>query len=128
MKVLFSITSKVKPGSQRGRTLGFPTVNLDVPTDELIDGIYIAKVYKNKAPWPALLFIGSALTFNETQKKVEAYVLAEIGDWYGEEITVEALVKLRDNKRFGTAEELVTQMKQDELAARKYFEMEVNSE
>lgn len=86
-----------------------------------MDGIYLAHTILGERRYPALLFIGSALTFGETARKVEVYLLDGDGDWYGREVTVEALEKLRQNIKFASAEELVKQMQQDEIAARKYF-------
>lgn len=128
MSVLFTITGKVTSGSQRGRSLGFPTANLNISAGDLAEGIYIASAYKEKRKIPALLFIGSALTFNEARRKVEVYLLDSGGDWYGEKIVVEALKKIRENIKFASAEELVKQMKRDELEARKYFESELKQE
>jgi len=112
----------VFPASQRGRTLGFPTANLNIPATELAEGIYLAFTYKDEQKYRSLLFIGSALTFNETNRKVEVFVLDKIDDWYGQEITVEALKKIRDNKKFSSADELVAQMKFDVTAAKQFFD------
>ncbi|HAO81384.1 MAG: Riboflavin biosynthesis protein RibF [Parcubacteria group bacterium GW2011_GWD2_43_10] len=122
MDILFKITGEVFPASQRGRTLGFPTANLNIPATELAEGIYLAFTYKDEQKYRSLLFIGSALTFNETNRKVEVFVLDKIDDWYGQEITVEALKKIRDNKKFSSADELVAQMKFDVTAAKQFFD------
>src|SRR3989339_1174803 len=122
MDILFKITGEVFPASQRERTLGFPTANLNIPATELAEGIYLAFTYKNEQKYRSLLFIGSALTFNETNRKVEVFVLDKIDDWYGQEITVEALKKIRDNKKFSSADELVAQMKFDVTAAKQFFD------
>jgi len=122
MDILFSITGIVTPASQRGRTLGFPTANLNISAEGLPTGIYLAWVHHGDRVLPALLFIGAALTFGDNAVKVEVYMLDEMGNWYGQEIRVEALKKLRDNKKFSSAAELIAQMKQDEAAARVFFE------
>ena len=123
MPVLFTISGTVTPGSQRGRELGFPTANLDVPAAEAADGIYVAYTFFNDQRWPSLLFIGSALTFGETARKVEVYLLADASDWYGRQVRVVALKKLRDNMKFDSAAELVEQMKRDEIATHEYFKL-----
>lgn len=122
MEPLFIISGIVTPSSQRGRTLGFPTANLLVPLEEIQDGIYIALTKKDNRVYPSLLFIGSALTFGETGRKMEVYILDKVDDWYGEEILVESLKKIRENKKFDSADALVSQMKLDEQTAREFFE------
>ncbi|MDP3986407.1 MAG: riboflavin kinase [Candidatus Veblenbacteria bacterium] len=121
MPALFTLTGVVAPGSQRGRSLGFPTANLNVPAEGLADGIYLAYTFFNSERLASLLFIGSALTFGETVRKVEVYLLDTAGDWYGREVRVEALKKVRDNLKFASAEKLVAQIQRDEAEARAFF-------
>lgn len=121
MTTLFTLTGKVKTSLQRGRKLGYPTANLEIEPDTP-EGIFIAHtILPNGEKRPSLLFVGSALTFNETEKKGEVFILDYKEDVYGQQITVEALQKLRDNEKFDSAEELITQMKKDEADARQYF-------
>ena len=110
------------PTSQRGRTLGFPTANLNIAAADLAEGIYLAFTYNNEQKYRSLLFIGSALTFNEANRKVEVYVLEKIDDLYWQEIMVEALKKIRDNKKFSSADELIAQMKLDVVEAKQFFD------
>ena len=119
----FTITGKVSVGSQRGRSLGFPTANLAVSAEGYEDGVYLAYTYWQEKRFASLLFIGSAITFNETARKVEVYLLAGASDWYGRQVRVAALNKLRDNVKFDSAAELVEQMKRDEIATREYFKL-----
>ncbi len=128
MENLFTISGIVTPSSQRGRSLGFPTANLNISADELDTGIYFAQAYYEEKAHPALLFIGAALTFGDMAKKVEVYMLDEIGDWYGHKIRVEALKKVRENIKFDTKDELIAQMEQDKKAAHEYFESLSKSE
>ena len=102
----------------RGRDLGFPTANLNVKTD-LEEGIYLAKA----EGLPAMAFVGSAITFGDTKKVFEVYILDFAEDLYGKEIEVEMIKKIRDNKKFNSKEELVLQMKSDEQVAREYFKL-----
>ena len=122
MKSLFSVSGIVIPASQRGRTLGFPTANLNISANNLPEGIFFAYANHQGHKYPALLFIGSALTFSEFVKKVEVYVLVKVENWYDQEIEVEALQRHRDNMKFFSADALVAQMKLDEEAAKKFFE------
>jgi len=104
----------------RGTRLGFPTANLDAPqgTEE---GIWLAEVEANHQTYHSLVFIGAAETFGETEKKAEVYLLDFEGPLNGSLLAVTLIKKLRDSKRFDSAEELVVQMKDDERMAREYF-------
>ncbi len=106
----------IKPDQGRGKSMGFPTANFDL-AGEMEDGIYVGRALD----LPALIFIGSNVTFGEHRRHGEAYILDYGKDLYGQEIELEILKKLRDNKKFGSREELVEQMKEDELMAREYF-------
>ena len=122
----------VKRNLGRGSEMGFPTANIEAPQD-LEDGIYVglAAVAVDQdvlMTMEALVFIGASKTFGETDRKAEIYILGldEVlkpeENLYDKEIVVETLKKLRDNKKFGSQEELVVQMKVDELEARKFFQ------
>lgn len=115
------ISGTVKGGMKRGRVLGFPTANIDIDDLHIEDGIYVAKIILGGNEYPALVFVGSALTFGEQDRKFEAYFLDFQGDLYGRNIEVELIKKLRDNKRFETAEALIAQMHEDERLAREFL-------
>ncbi len=112
------VSGIVKRHLGRGRKLGFPTANLEVET-KLEDGIYLATVGPTELP--ALVFLGAAKTFGDTERKVEVYILDFDEDIYGEQIEVEILNKLRDNRKFRSEEELIKQMGEDEKQARQFF-------
>lgn len=100
--------------------MGFPTANLPAQKG-LEEGIYLATTYWNNRSFPSLAFVGAARTFGESERKVEVYLLDFSGDLYGQELDVQLIKKVRDNKKFDSAEALVAQMKEDERVARKYF-------
>lgn len=106
----------VKKDRGRGRAMGFPTANFDLPQD-IEDGIYVGLADKK----PALVFIGANLTFSENTKHGEVYILDFNEDLYGQEIEVEILKKIRENQKFESQAELVEQMKKDEAVAREFF-------
>ena len=106
----------IKPDQGRGKKMGFPTANFDLNM-EIEDGIYLARAQE----LPALVFIGSNITFGEDRRHGETYILDFNKDLYGQEIEVEVLKKLRANKKFGSRAELVEQMKQDERQAWAFF-------
>ena len=107
----------VKRHLGRGKKLGFPTANLDWHA-EIPDGVYVGKVNGNML---ALIFSGMAKTYEEKDKQLEVYILDFDQDIYDQEIDVELLQKIRDNKKFNSEAELIEQMKHDEIIARRYF-------
>lgn len=113
---------KVKKQSQRGKKLGFPTANINF-TKDISEGIYISKTKVGKIFYKSLTFIGAAKTFNEKKSYAETYILYFNENLYGKWISVELLKKIRANKKFESARELVAQMKKDEQEARKYFKV-----
>ena len=110
----------VKKSLGRGKKLGFPTANLDTPAD-VEEGLYIAWCKVKDKHWPSLVFVGASETFGETEKKAEAYLLDFDGELYGQVLEIELLKKIREVMKFNTPEELVGQMKRDELIAREFF-------
>jgi FAD synthase len=98
-------------GHGRGRGLGFPTANLDVPTNVLVPplGIY--------AGWAAgvraAVSIGTNPTYGGTERQVEAFLLDFDGELYGDRLVVELWARLRDEVAFASEQELVEQIARD---------------
>jgi riboflavin kinase/FMN adenylyltransferase len=114
----FMVEGQVAEGDRRGRTLGFPTANL-IPDDALVvpgHGVYAA--FANGTP--AAVNVGVRPTF-ETGRGllIEAYLIDWEGDLYGENLRVAFLERLRGERRFPGAEELIAQMHRDVEEARK---------
>src|SRR5204863_6684191 len=80
----YRLRGVVGTGAKRGRTLGFPTANLE-QIETLIpgDGVYAARaVLEDGAAWPAAVNIGPNPTFGEQARKVEAHLIGFAGDLY----------------------------------------------
>lgn len=120
MNTLFSLTGTVKSNLGRGRELGYPTANI-TPDDSIQDGLYVGYASFDNKKLPALIFIGPAIVFGETERKAEIFILDFKGDLYGKEIHVDVLQKQRENMMFDSSEELVEQMKKDEEEANMFF-------
>jgi riboflavin kinase/FMN adenylyltransferase len=116
------ITAKVERGAQRGRELGFPTLNFLVPKVSSSDGIYLSEVSMDNVWWPGLTFIGKPVTFNDPTWRVETYLLNFDGDLYGQILTVKLLEKIRDNQKFDSIDELKKAMHNDLRIAHEHFE------
>lgn len=112
-----------------GRKLGYPTANLAVATD-LADGVYFGWAclsgrqaeLENQDRQPALIFIGTPTTVGDTTRRVEAHILdLPDRDYYGQKLKLEVAHFHRDNQKFGSVDELIVAMKQDEVAGRSWF-------
>lgn len=117
---MYKFWGKVRIHNQRGRKLGFPTANLTLRKN-IPDGIYISQTKIRSAIYPSLTFIGTVKTFNEKKFQGETYILDFNQDIYNKWITVNLLKKIRENKKFNSAAELIKQMKKDEIVAREFF-------
>ena len=117
---LFEVKGIVKKGKQRGRLLGFPTANISVDQN-IPEGIYVAEVILNRATYKAATFVGIAKTFNENDYLLESFILDFNKDIYGEEMVVRIYKKIRDNKKFDSESDLISQMKYDIEITRKFF-------
>lgn len=120
--LLVTFRGKVRVGQKRGRTLGFPTVNVLVHK-RIPEGIYVSEVSVGRTKYHAATFVGSNKTFGEREYKAESYLLDFDEELYGKWITITVLKKLRENKRFSSAEALISQMNQDREAVIRYFSL-----
>lgn len=118
--VALKFWGKVRQHNQRGRELGFPTANINL-TQKIPEGIYISKTKIENSFYPSLTFIGIAKTFNEKRFHAETYILDFKENIYGKWISVELIKKIRENMKFNSADDLIKQMKKDEMKARQYF-------
>jgi len=113
----YKVNGKVVEGSKRGRTLGFPTANIE-PHDKnkLLpqNGVYLVKVFLENEKYSGVLNIGLRPTFNNRIEPIaEVHLLDFNKNIYGKEISVEFIKRLRDEKKFDSKEELVKQIKND---------------
>jgi len=115
-------------GHQRGRALGFPTANLEMPPHTAIpaDGIYAGWLAslddegRDVQRWPAAISIGTNPTFGEGEQSVEAYALDRTDlDLYGMHAAIDFATRLRGTLRFDSVDALVEQMHRDVDQARE---------
>jgi len=105
------VEGTVVRGDGRGRELGFPTANLDVPKDLLVppDGVYAGAARDRRAA----VSIGTNPHFDGVERRVEAHLLDFDGDLYGQRLVVEIWSLLLEQHRFGSLEELVAAIDAD---------------
>ena len=119
---MYKFWGKIRKHNQRGKKLGFPTANVNLAKN-IPEGIYISKTKIAEKIYPSVTFIGQVKTFNEKKFHSETYILDFGKNIYSKWITVNLLKKIRENKKFSSAQELIAQMKKDEEIARKYFKL-----
>jgi riboflavin kinase / FMN adenylyltransferase len=114
-------------GHMRGRALGFPTANLEVPshTATPADGVYAGALISldldgaELTRWPAAISVGTNPTFDGTDRTVEAYALDRDDlDLYGTHAAIEFTARLRGNTKFDSVAALIAQVRKDVEAAR----------
>ncbi len=112
----FIIKSKVIPGKQLGRTIGFPTANLYVDTERvrLPDGVYYGTVYLDNEKFSFVANIGLRPTVdNDDAMSIEAHILDFEKDIYGKEISLVIQGQLREVIKFNSKDDLMKQIKED---------------
>jgi len=124
----YRIWAEVVPGDRRGRTLGFPTLNLD-PDNEILPrrGVYAGRVKlldggvpERGSVWPAVTNVGVRPTFGGDAAPIaEAHLIDFEGDLYGRRVELSFLQLLREERKFPGVEELKVQISADVADARR---------
>ena len=110
----YRLTGIVGRGASRGKTIGFPTANLEhVPVMIPLHGVYAGRGFFKGRSYPAAINIGPNPTFGESASKIEVHILDFESDLYGQKLEVELLERLRGIKNFSGVGELVEQLKID---------------
>ncbi|WP_295227074.1 bifunctional riboflavin kinase/FAD synthetase [Veillonella sp.] len=106
-------------GDQRGRTLGFPTINFLLPNEMAIppDGVYANRVCIDGIWYDGVGNIGDNPTFKNQYHRCEVHVFDFDQDVYGKEVTVQFISYIRSEVKFNNLQELIDQMKVDEETA-----------
>lgn len=113
----------VVSGQQKGRTIGFPTANLDYYEDGMETGVFgVLAEWQGKC-YSGIMNIGFRPTFNESWKPVVEVHLFGFGEMiYGECLQVETVFKIREEKKFSSVEALVKRIGEDVEYALQEFE------
>ena len=117
----FSVTGVVVKGVGRGKTLGFPTANLQVSPGLGIpgDGIYATRAHLGEKTFMAATSIGTRPTFDEGYRTVEAFILDFDGDVYEHQVRLEFVQRLRPEEKYETVEALQRQVDEDVAQTRE---------
>ena len=119
----FRVTGPVVHSSHYGRQIGFPTANVMPPADlvPVADGIYASLAWLPGARDPrwAMTYVGTRPTVNTGVRQVETHLLDFEGDLYGYSLGVDLLHRLRPDEQFATVDEMVEQLRRDDVATRR---------
>ncbi len=117
----FYLKGLVEKGDGRGRQIGVPTANLGLISETCPKlGVYATRLRFKNQDFDAVTNIGKVPTFKEDWQaapRVETHVLGEKLDLYGQEVEIHFVTRIRDEKKFGSVEELVAQIQKDKALA-----------
>ena len=120
----FMLCGTVVNGKKLGEKIGYPTANINVKEDyKLIPktGVYVVQTkIQNKTVF-GMMNIGNRPTVNGNHQTIEVHFFDFNKDLYGKKLTIELLYFLRDEKKFGSIDLLIHQLKKDEKTARDYI-------
>ena len=119
----YPITGIVKRGKGRGKSLDYPTLNLEVSPRKLLppDGVYSVEVQLEDQSYVGMMYIGPKPTFGEEIRSIEAHVFGLEKDVV--DAKVEVLIErwVREPMRFADAKQLIEQLKSDEKTIKQLY-------
>ena len=120
----YMLSGKVIDGKKLGRTIGFPTANLEINQQKVIPkkGVYYTNVKINEKIFKGITSVGNNPTVNGQELTVETYILDFSNDIYGKEINIYFIDRIRDEIKFNNINELIEQLKKDKKFAEKSSE------
>lgn len=120
----YKLGGLVIQGQHFGRTMGFPTANLNLKSSLALpcNGVYITKTRVNNQVYASVTNVGNKPTVGEFDKNAESHIFDYSGDLYGQRVMVEFVDMLRPEQKFDSIDALAAQIQKDCIAAKKYFE------
>ncbi len=120
----YELSGPVVRGYERGRTLGFPTANISIAADRALPalGVYATWVRIGEMRLPGATNIGRRPTFEPGHISIETHILDFEGDLYGRRIAIELVERIREERAFGSIEELREQIGRDVARVREVLQ------
>jgi len=118
------LSGKIVKGSRRGKSLGYPTANIDYESDILPpQGVYAVNILLGTKNYPAIANLGTRPSFDQqiTKLHLEVHIMDFSKNIYGKHVQVQFLKKIRNEQKFPNPQALIKQIQKDESTARKYF-------
>ena len=117
----YSLTAPVVPGAGRGRTIGYRTINLELPDHRKLlppDGVYAVRVEWARGASGGMMHQGPRPTFGDARRSLEVHLFDDTPDLYGQMVKLFWVARLRDVQAFPSADALKRQLDNDVAAAR----------
>jgi riboflavin kinase / FMN adenylyltransferase len=118
----YAVSGRVSHGDKRGRALGFPTLNLALASPRKLlppPGVYAVRAQTRRGSFGGMMNLGPRPTFGDSALSIEAHLFDADGDLYGDHVRLDFVARLRDTRRFESADALVGQLRQDAEHARR---------
>ena len=111
----FALEGRVVAGEGIGRSIGYPTANIEPVAEEVVPGrgVYAVSVNVGGATWTGVANIGIRPTIGTRGTSIEAYIIGFSGDLYGQELAMVFHHRLRDEVQFPDVEALKLQVAHD---------------
>lgn len=100
-------------GRAIGRDLGYPTANIDLADPAIEGGVYDSRVALDGKVYPAVTNVGTNPTVGGACRHLETHIIGFDGDLYGRRLRIELRRKIREERRFGSLDELKEQIAED---------------
>jgi riboflavin kinase / FMN adenylyltransferase len=117
----YSFRGSVVTGDGRGRELGYPTINIRLPSLRKLlppPGVYAVRARTRRGSLGGMMNLGPRPTFGDYELSFEVHLFDTGGDWYGEQLSIEMIRRLRDTTRFPSVDALIEQLGRDAADAR----------
>jgi riboflavin kinase/FMN adenylyltransferase len=117
----YSASGVVERGAGRGRSIGFRTINVSLPSARKLlppEGVYAVRVQTPRGEFGGMMNLGPRPTFGETAVVLEAHLFDAEGEFYGMRVRVDLVARLRETRKFDSVDALRAQLGRDESTAR----------
>lgn len=117
----YAVGGRVVHGEKRGRLMGFPTINVPLPSARKLlppEGVYAVEVQTPRGPFGGMLNLGGRPTFGDETPNLEAHLFDADGEFYDMRVRIDFVARLRETQRFDSVDALRLQLRADEAAAR----------
>ncbi len=118
----YSLSGRIHHGNKNGQKLGFPTINIPMPTKVAVSGVYAVKVHLKHKVCYGVANIGIRPTVCGKMRLLETYIFDFNHDLYGQYVTIEFLKFIRAEKKFTDFDALVTQIQSDKEIAKSWIQ------
>ncbi|MDR6515408.1 bifunctional riboflavin kinase/FAD synthetase [Chryseobacterium camelliae] len=118
----YSVSGTIVHGKKIGRTIGYPTANIETDSIKLLPkkGAYIVEVFVQGKHYKGMLSVGTNPTVNGEKLTIEVYILDFAGDIYGKDITVRFRDFLHDEIKFEGMDKLIERLDEDKRLTEEF--------